>query len=195
MKNFRHISLANCSFIFFSKVLAIRLWEIADRVVLNNRSAFIRGRYILESVVVAHEIVHSVKRDKAQGIILKLDYEKAYDRVNIDFLLEILKARNFSPIWVGWIEKIAIGGSVGVNLNGDESAYFKTGKGLRQGDPLSLVLFNLVGDAFARMMLKATKHGLVKGLLTKYMEEGVISLQYADDTIIFSSVERSVLKT
>jgi hypothetical protein len=70
--------------------------------------------------------------------------------VNTDFLLEILKARNFSPIWVSWIEKIILGGSVGVNLNGEESEFFKTGKGLRQGDPLSPMLFNLVGDVFCK---------------------------------------------
>jgi hypothetical protein len=81
MKNFRPISLANCSFKIFSKVLAIRLGRIADRIILNNQSAFIKGRHILESVVTAHEIVHSISKSNNKGIILKLDYEKAYDRV------------------------------------------------------------------------------------------------------------------
>jgi hypothetical protein len=62
MKNFRPISLANCSFKIFSKVLSIRLGKIAGRIILNNQSAFIKGRYILESVVTTHEIVHSVSR-------------------------------------------------------------------------------------------------------------------------------------
>jgi hypothetical protein len=85
MKNFRPISLANCSFKIFSKILAIRLGRIADRIILNSQSAFIKGRYILESVVTAHEIVHSISKSNSKGIILKLDYEKAYDRVNLDF--------------------------------------------------------------------------------------------------------------
>ena len=65
------------------------------------------------------------------GLILKLDYEKAYDRVSWDFLFEILETRGFSPTWVRWIDKLVRGGSVGVSLNGEESCFFKTGKGLR----------------------------------------------------------------
>jgi hypothetical protein len=161
---------------------------------MKNQSAFIKGRYILESVVTAHERVHSVSGNNERGIVLKLDYEKTYDRVDIDFLLEILQARNFNGTWIGWIRKIITGGSVGVNLNGEESAFFKTGKGLRQGDPISPMLFNLVGDVLIRMLPKAAEQGLVKGLLTNFRKEGVISLQYADDTIIFSSCEDEHLK-
>jgi hypothetical protein len=194
MKNFRPISLANCSFKIFSKVLSVRLGKIAGRIILNNQSAFIKGRYILESVVTAHEIVHSVSKKKKQGIILKLDYEKAYDRVNLYFLFDLLKARNFNPTWINWMKKILIGGSVGVNLNGEESSFFKTGKGLRQGDPISPMLFNLVGDVFARLLLKAANQGMVQGLLVDFRQEGVLSLQYADDTIVFSNGEEYHLK-
>lgn len=81
------------------------------------------------------------------------------------------------------------GGSVGVNVNGVESNFFKIGKGLRQGDPLSPLIFNLVGDALTKMLEKAAKKGLIKGLLTDFNREGIISLQYADDTILFSSAE------
>ena len=71
-------------------------------------------------------------------MIIKLDYEKAYDRVNWDFLFEVLKSRKFSSVWINWIELLVNGGSVGVNLNGEESSFFNPGKGLRQGDPYHL---------------------------------------------------------
>jgi hypothetical protein len=64
-------------------------------------------------------------------VIIKLDYEKTYDRVNLDFLLETLMSRGFGDKWVGWIKKIIIGGSVSILANGDESPTFKTGKGGR----------------------------------------------------------------
>jgi hypothetical protein len=92
-----------------------------------------KGRYILESIVIAHELVHSIHKSKDPGFILKLDYEKAYDRVNLDFLLEVLKLSGFGEVWLGWISIIVIGGSVSVLANGEESSTFKTGKGLRQG--------------------------------------------------------------
>jgi hypothetical protein len=68
------------------------------------------------------------------------------------------------------MEKILIGGSVGVKLNGEESSFFKTGKGLRQGDRISPMLFNLVGDVFARLLLKAANQGMVQGLLVDFRQ-------------------------
>ena len=137
MKQFRPVSLLNCSFKMFSKLLTNRLG-----------SAFIKGRYILESVVVAHEIVHSLHESKDKGVVLKLDYEKAYDRASWEFLFKVLETRGFSTKWTQWIKQLVTGGSLGILVNGEESPYFKPGKGLRQGDPLSPLLFNLVGDAF-----------------------------------------------
>lgn len=55
---------------------------MCTRLVATNKSAFIKGRYILECVVVAHEIVYSINASNQPGVVLKLDYEKAYDRVN-----------------------------------------------------------------------------------------------------------------
>jgi hypothetical protein len=133
MKNFRPISLLNCSFKISSKVMSIRLEKVCQQLVAKEQCAFIRGRFILESVVIAHEVVHATHRSKEPGVLLKLDYEKAYDRVNIDFLLEILSSRGFGERWVRWIRAIVMGGSVSVLANGEECATFKIGKGLRQG--------------------------------------------------------------
>lgn len=92
LKKFRPISLINCSFKIFAKMLNNRLIKVANRLLASNQTAFIKGRYILESVVAAHEILHKVHRKKESGIILKLDYEKAYDRVSWDFLGDMLKS-------------------------------------------------------------------------------------------------------
>lgn len=71
----------------------------------------------------------------------------------------------------------------------EDSSFFKTSKGLRQGDPLSPILFNLIGDVLTRMLLKAADCGLIKGLLTDFAENGIMALQYADDMVLFSSCE------
>lgn len=135
----------------------------------------------------AHEIVHSLNKEKEKGIILKLNYEKAYDRVSWEFLFEVLQTRGFSNTWISWVKQLVIGGSIGILVNGEDSPYFKPGKGLRQGDPLSPLLFNLVGDVFTKMLGKATSSGLIRGVMGDFREGGILSLQYADDTIIFSS--------
>jgi hypothetical protein len=95
LKKFRPIDLTNCCFKIFSKACT-RMGKCADRLISTNQSAFIRERYILESVVTAHEIIHDVHKNKMEGLILKLDYEKAYDKVNIEFLKKMLKQSGFS---------------------------------------------------------------------------------------------------
>ena len=117
IRKFRPIALINCSFKIFSKALNNRLTRIIDRLISPNQTAFIKGRYILESIVAAHEIIHEVARKKEAGIILKIDYEKAYDTVNWNFLLEVLKSRCFSAKWINWITSLTQGGSVCVRLN------------------------------------------------------------------------------
>jgi len=65
------------------------------------------------------------------------------------------------------------------------TVFFKPGKGLQQGDPLSPLLFNLVADIFPRMLMKAARQGLISGLLPQVVEGGVISLQYSNNTLLF----------
>jgi hypothetical protein len=119
MKLFRPISLLNCSFKIFSNVLTLRQEKVSQRLVAKEQSAFISGRFILESIVIAHEIVHSVHVAKDPGVVIKLDYEKTYDMVNLDLLVEILKGRGFGDRWIGWIKNCVFGGSVSVLANGE----------------------------------------------------------------------------
>lgn len=77
-----------------------RLIKVADRLISVNQTTFIEGRFILESVVAAHEIVHDIHRNKESGIILKLDYEKAYDRVSWAFVEDTLQSRSFGLKWL-----------------------------------------------------------------------------------------------
>jgi hypothetical protein len=82
LNKFRPISLSNCSFKFFSMLLNNRMVKVSDRLVASNQTAFIKGRFILESAVAAHEIIHEVSKMKHEGVVLKLDYEQAYHRVS-----------------------------------------------------------------------------------------------------------------
>jgi hypothetical protein len=76
LKKFRPISLINCSFKIFAKALNNRLERVCDKLLAPNQIAFVRGRYILQSVVSTHEILHDSIKSKEKGLVLKLDYEK-----------------------------------------------------------------------------------------------------------------------
>jgi hypothetical protein len=82
IQQYRPICMLNVSFKIFTKVLAKRLMSVACRITMPSQSAFLTGRYILDGVVVLHETIHELKRRKHNGVILKLNFEKAYDKVN-----------------------------------------------------------------------------------------------------------------
>lgn len=75
----------------------------------------------------------------------------------------MLITRCFGAKWISWVKSVMYQGSVGIVLNNTSSSFFTAGKGLRQGDPLSLILFNLVADVFTKMLVKATRKGFVHG--------------------------------
>jgi hypothetical protein len=179
------ICMLNVSFKIFTKVLANRLTSIACRITKPSQSAFLPGRYILVGVVVLHETIHELKRKKQNGLILKLDFEKAYDKVNWDFLQQVLRMRGFPRLWCQWMENVVTKGSVCVQVNDDLGHFFQTGKGLRQGDPLSPILFNLVLDMLTVLIERAKSLGFLDGLVPHLVEDGLSILQYADDTILF----------
>jgi hypothetical protein len=145
----------------FGKALNNRLEMLCDRLLAINQTTFVKGRYILESEVSAHEIIHEAVRGGRKGIILKLDYEKAYDMVDWDFLEEMLSSKDFSQKWIQWVMSLVKGGSIAIRPNDTNSTYFKPGKGFRQGDPLFPLLFNIVVDVFTRMLSKAISKGYI----------------------------------
>jgi hypothetical protein len=122
IQQYRPICMLNVSFKIFTKVLANRLASIASKVIKPSQSAFLPGRYILEGVVVLHETIHELHWKRQKGP-LKLDFEKAYDKVNWAFLQQVLRMKGFSAKWCQWIEKIVTGGSVCVKVN-DELGHF-----------------------------------------------------------------------
>jgi hypothetical protein len=165
-------------------VLTLRLEKVAEKLIHSNQTAFMKNRNIMSGVMVLHEILHETKMRKQEGIILKIDFEKAYDKVKWKFLFECLAARGFSKKWCNWIEMVVFGGTVSVRLNNLIGPYIKSFKGVRQGDPLSPLLFNFVADGLARMVNKAQSNGLICGLISHIIDNGVPMLQYADDTIV-----------
>ena len=122
---------------------------------------------------------------KLNGVVLKIDFEKAYDKVNWNFLQQTLRMKGFSEEWCAWVRDFVSGGSVAIKVNNETGHYFQTKKGLRQGDPLSPILFNIVADMLAIMIERAKTAGLFEGVVPHLVNGGLSILQYADDTIIF----------
>ena len=93
--------------------------------------------------------------------------------------------KGFSDEWRALIRNFVSGGSVAIKVNDDIGRYFQTRKGLREGDPLSPMLFNIVADMLAIMIERAKFDGQIEGLIPHLVDGGLSILQYADDTILF----------
>ena len=117
------------------------------------------GRHILEGVVVLHETVHEIHTKKLDGIIFKVDFEKAYDKVKWSFLQQALRMKGFNQRWRDQVDTFIQKGSVGIRVNDDIGHYFQTHKGLRQGDSMSPVLFNIVADMLTILINRAKDKG------------------------------------
>jgi hypothetical protein len=106
-------------------------------------------------------------------------------KLNGLFLQQALRMKGFHPKWCEWIKNFVEKGSVGIRVNNDIGHYVQSRKGLRQGDLLSPILFNVVADMLAIMIARAKEDGQVDDLIP-HLVDGVVSiLQYVDDTIIF----------
>jgi hypothetical protein len=185
IQQYRPICLLNCLYKLITKVLTIRVEPIADKLINIAQTAFLKGRNILTGIMCLHEIVHETKKRNEVGVILKLDFEKAYDKVNWNILFEYMQMRGFCEQWRKWIAQVVTGGTVSIKVNDKIGSYIKSYKGVRQGDPLSPILFNFAADCLTKMVENAQEKKLFTGLISHIMPNGVAILQYADDTIVF----------
>jgi hypothetical protein len=89
---------------------------VADKLINPSHTAFMPRRNILEGVIVLHETIHELQRKKLHGLILKLDFEKSYDKVKWSFLQQALRMKGFSQKWCAWIQSIVSRGMSGLKL-------------------------------------------------------------------------------
>jgi hypothetical protein len=87
-------------------------------------------------------------------VLLKINFEKAYDKVKWSFLQQTLRMKGFDPKWCYWIKYFVEKGSVGIRVNNDTGHYFRMRKGLRQGNPLSPIPFNIIADMLAILIAR-----------------------------------------
>lgn len=133
-----------------SKIMVARLAPILGKVISREQSAFIRGRSIFDNISIAQEMVHRIhKKVRGKNILMKIDMEKAYDRVNWGFLLAVLKKLGFSDGWRNLVFNCISSPIFSIMLNGNTKGFFKPSRGLHQGDPLSPYLFILAQKLFS----------------------------------------------
>ena len=147
------------------------------------------GRQILDSVLIANECVDSRGKSRVPGVICKLDIEKAYDHVNWETLLNRM---GFGVKWCKWIRTYISTIQFSVLINKSRADFFGSSRGLRQGDPLSPMLFLIMMEVFSRMLRRVEGASLIRGFKVEGRrggEECVTYLLFADNTILFCDAD------
>lgn len=185
--DFRPISVINLIPKFISKVLSNRLRSVLPDLISTHQTAFVHGHQIAENFVTTRELLHHVSQVQKPAVFAKVDFKKTFDTVEWEFLYTVMEARGFPSRWISWMRTIWSTSSYRVCLNGQASDSFIHKRGLRQGDPLSPMLFILAVDVFQRMVHVANSNLQIS--LTHRISEAITAFQYADDTAVIASAD------
>jgi hypothetical protein len=182
--DYKPISLCNCIYKIIAKIIARRIKPLLSKAISMEQFGFLEGRQIHEAVGVAQEGLHSLKTTRSKGEILKIDLSKAFDRVNWTYIRLLLTHIGFHVPFIKWIMACITSVSFAVLINGATSPFFKSERGLRQGCPLSPLLFLLVAEGLSKSLEEATRVGTFQGISVSSGMK-ITHLLFVDDILIF----------
>ena len=195
LKDFRPISLSNFTNKIISKITSTRLAPILPTIISENQPGFVKGRSILENIMLAQEIIHGIKSPtEGNNVVIKLDMVKAYDRVSWSYTCLVLRKLGFGELFIDSIWRIMSNNWYSIVINGKRHGFFHSTRGLKQGDPLSPSLFILGAEVLSRQLNMLYNNPLYSGFHMEKRGPQINHLSFVDDIIIFTSTNRKSLQ-
>ncbi|KAK1287822.1 hypothetical protein QJS10_CPB19g00354 [Acorus calamus] len=171
-------------------ILASRLQKVLPLLVSPSQTAFIKGRKISHSILLAHKLVRYLSKASGKGrAAIKIDLQKAFDSIRWPFIKEVMKGMNTSNVWIDWVMTCIQSPRFSVLINGSPFGFFESSSELRQGDHISPLLFVLSMKFLSQWLDEAFLNNKI-GLFTK-KASSVSHLLFANDLIIFSDTSTS----
>ena len=182
--NWRPLTMLNIDYKIFTKIMAKRLDPVMTTLVHPDQTSSVPGRNIQHSLAHVMSVVHYAKAHNAEAMILSVDHQAAFDMVEWPFIIETLRAMNFGDSFIRLIECIYHTGKVNsaVNVNGFISDFFEVQRGIRQGCPLSPLIYVITSEVLAHFIRKTN---MIKGIPLCGTNTRIT--KYADDTSLFVS--------
>ena len=118
----------------------------------------------MDSVILAHEVIHSIKSILTSVMLIKLDLSKYFDRLSWKYMNSLLEAFGFDKAWIDWIMKLTSSSFFSILVNGVTYRPFSPTRGIHQGDPLSPFLFVIMAEVLSRYIKSYVKNGSLQGL-------------------------------
>ncbi|CAJ2645220.1 unnamed protein product [Trifolium pratense] len=183
---YRPIAIANFKFKIISKILADRLALILPNIISKEQRGFIKGRQIKDCVCLTSEAINML-HNKAYGgnLAIKIDIAKAFDTLDWQFLLKVLKTFGFCEKFCNWIQTILHSAKLSISINGKHEGFFSCARGVRQGDPLSPLLFCIAEEVLSRGLSKLVSEDKLKPLNGTRNVSIPSHILYADDVMLF----------
>ena len=178
--NWRPISLLNVDTKIFSKTAASRLIPVLPTIINADQTAYVKGRFIGESIRLVSDILDYCKNENIEAFILTADLEKAFDSIDHTFLLCCLEKFGFGKYFLDLIKLLLNGNESCVMNSGTTTSYFPLKRGARQGDPIAAYLFIIVLEVF---FILVRSNPNIKKL--KVYDDFYLLTAYADDTTFF----------
>jgi len=184
--DFRPIACCNTIYKCITKLIANRLARVLPSIISLPQNAFVKGRHISDNILLAQELFSGFQHDPYRAkCVIKVDFKKAYDTVSWEFIEVCLQAFRFPQILTDRIMTCIRSPKFSICLNGDLHGFFASGRGIRQGDPISPYIFTLVMEAFTGLLDIQTSRPEF-GFFWRCKSTKLSHLFFADDVLLFS---------